>query len=506
MSSHELQEFSDSLIATLRGIVLVLDTGGRITLVNPYFEELTGYAEDEILGRDWFDTFIPEDERDTIRKFFAVVLGERMNDGYTNAIMTKSGEQLLIEWHSKTLDDPDGRILGMLCTGYDVTGRVAAATQLKEAKDEAERSTATKSRFLAAASHDLRQPLHSLGLYLSVLKGKLDDSELQDIAGKMRHSLDAMGEILETLLDISKLEGGSIVPEKVDVNLRNLLNSVVTHNMQQAEDKGLKLESICEDCMVRTDAALLSRVIENFVTNAIRYTDRGRVTIECHCREGSVRIAVSDTGCGIDGESLDRIFDEYYQLENAARDRGKGLGLGLAIVRHIARLLEHPIDVSSVPGKGSTFFIDVPLGEANQVRTAEVAASSSSRASHAPVVLLVDDDPAIIDASRMLLESAGVRVHSASNGDDALALIESGVRPDVLVSDYRLPGMSGVELIRRMRNATKQDIRSVLMTGDTSSSEIAAANVENCTVLHKPFDSNQLLSLLGRQPGHPPSP
>lgn len=496
VDSQALGELSDSLITTLRGIVLVLDTDGRITLCNPYFEELTGYAPGEILGRDWFDAFIPEDERDKIREVFSAVLRQRINDGYTNAILTKSGEQLVVEWHSKTLDDSDGRIIGMLCTGYDVTDRVANATALKEAKEEAERSTLAKTRFLAAASHDLRQPLQSLGLYLSVLRGQLESSEQQETADKMRTPLEAMGDLLDALLDISKLDGGSVVPQKRDFSLQGLVHDIVTDNVQQAESKGLKLESTVGACVVHTDPSLLARVIENFVTNAIRYTDRGQITVQCQCHDGIARIAVRDTGSGIPKGSLDKIFDEYYQLDNPVRDREKGLGLGLAIVRHIARLLDHTIDVTSVLGEGSTFSVEVPLGESEVIDAEESVPMNASRTSREPSVLCVDDDPAVLDATTMLLKSAGMRVHSALNGDDALELLRSGLSPDVIVSDYRLPGFSGIELIRRIRAATAEEAHAVLMTGDTSASAIEAANLTNCTVLRKPVDTNQLISLI----------
>lgn len=490
------RKFSDSLISTLRGIVLVLDAKGRITLVNPYFEELTGYAASEVMGRDWFDTFIPASERDTIRKVFATALKKRIIDGYTNAIMTKSGKQLLIQWHSKTLNDSDGEIIGILCTGYDVTERVANASALEAAKEEAESATAAKSRFLAAASHDLRQPLQSLGFYLAALRRQLDDAEQQDIADRMHNSLAAMGELLNALLDISKFDGDSVVPERRDVNIKEILDIIVMNNVHYAEKKGLTLKTIGDECNVHTDPVLLARVIENFVSNAIHYTDRGQVTIDCRCQEGAARISVSDTGTGIPRESLDKIFDEYYQLDNPSRARRKGLGLGLAIVKQIARLLDHSIDVSSVPGEGSTFSVEVPLGDSAVAYAKDPVPTSASRNSGKPVVLFVDDDPAIVDATTRLLNSAGMRVHSAMNGDDALHLVAAGIRPDVLVSDYRLPGISGVELIRRMRRTTNEELRTVLMTGDTSASEIAKANVANCTVLHKPVDSDRLLSLL----------
>ncbi len=379
-----------------------------------------------------------------------------------------------------------------------VTERTAA---LRDFREQADRANAGKSRFLAAASHDLRQPLQSLGLYLSVMQRRLeqltDHADLREVSNKMRQSLDTMGELLDALLDISKLDGGSVTPEKRDLRIQELLERIVTDNCQQAEEKGLRFECTTEDWVVHSDPALLERVIENFVTNAIRYTDRGRVKIECQRAGDIAKIAISDTGVGITEEELDKVFEEYHQLDNPVRDRRKGLGLGLAIVKHIARLLEHPLEVSSVPGEGSTFAVHVPFGTSC---AATIEDREPARAEHRdgrePTVLLVDDDPAIVDAMTILLSQSNFQVCSALSGDEALAHIANGVRPDVVISDFRLPGYNGVELIRRVRNATVDDLPTVLITGDTSGREIEAANLVRCTVLHKPVDTDRLISLI----------
>ena len=486
----------------LRGIILLLDPDGRIVFCNPYFEELTGYGSDDVVGRDWFDTFIPVDERNTIREFFSVVMREGLNDGYTNAIVTKSGDERLIEWHSKTLED-ENRIYGLLCTGYDVTEREAHAQVLAVSKQEAEQATMTKLRFLAAASHDLRQPLQAINMYLSTLMRQLDQPEQIAIGQKILKSLDTMGGLLDALLDISRLESGSVTPQKQDFPIQELLNKIVTYNIQQAKEKGLTL--ICEsnECIVHSDPALLERVIENFVTNAIRYTEQGGITVTCQCSDRAARIAVSDTGIGIPEEMQEKVFDEYFQLNNPMRDRrrGLGLGLGLSIVKHIAEILGHPLDASSEEGRGSTFMIEVELGETE--RECIDAAQSVSVESHrsdvpATIVLFIDDDPAVVDATSMLLKTTGVEVHSALNGDNALDIVAAGVRPDVIVSDYRLPRYNGIELVRRVREATASDLPAILMTGDTSISEIESSSLEKCTVLRKPVDTDRLIALIAQ--------
>jgi PAS domain S-box-containing protein len=294
----------EQLVSTLQGVVILLDTDVRLALCNPYFENLTGYSAAEVLGQDWVDTFIPERERAKIREYFFEVLRDGMNDGHINPIVRKDGAERLIQWHSKTMDDSDGRIVGLLCTGYDVTEQTANALAVVEARNQAERANAGKSRFLAAASHDLRQPLQSLSLYRSALTrqldrpGPFDSAKGKEITRKMRGSLDAMGDILDALLDISRLESGIVTPQKRDFRLAELLDRVVSSNLPQAEEKGLRLECIAEDCVVYSDPGLLERVIDNFVTNAIRYTEAGRVTIDRQTTDGMARILVSDTGVG----------------------------------------------------------------------------------------------------------------------------------------------------------------------------------------------------------------
>lgn len=490
----------EQLVSTLQGIVLLLDTDVRIALCNPYFEHLTGYSASEVLGRDWVGTFIPEPERPEIREYFYDVLRDGMNDGHVNPIVLKNGEQRLIQWHSKTMDDAEGRIVGLLCTGYDVTEQTANARAVIEARNQAERANASKSRFLAAASHDLRQPLQSLGFYLSALTRQFDRPQAfdpaqgKDVTRKMRASLDTMGVILDALLDISLLESGSITPKKRNVVLRELLDRVVTNNLPHAEEKSLRLECVADDCVVYTDPGLLERVVDNFVTNAIRYTETGQVRIDCQQADGVARISVSDTGIGLAADEIDRIFEEYYRLDNPVGDRQSGLGLGLAIVKHIGQLLDHPLSVTSTPGQGSTFRVGVTLGTPMEKAEPQVPKPASPR-TRSLVVLFVDDDPAILDAMEMLLDTAGMDARTALNGDAALKHLTDGLRPDIIISDYRLPKYNGVELIKRIRRVTADDLPTILLTGDIYATEIESA-LSNCTVLHKPVDTDQLITLM----------
>jgi PAS domain S-box-containing protein len=486
--------FSDKLIATLQGIVLLLDTEGKILQCNPYFEALTGYSAAELDGADYFDIFIPQEARAEMRIYFAEVVKRGGNDGHINRINMKNGGDRQIQWHSSLLKDFNGHAMGLLCTGSDVTQQTENTAALEQAIKKVEQATQGKSRFLAAASHDLRQPLQSLGMYLAVLNAKLDNPILLEIAGKMEQSLTSMRELLDALLDISRFDKGAVKPKVSNFPLQPLLDRIVTDNIQQAEAKGIHLVAEQQNFMVESDPGLLERLLENLVTNATRYTNSGEVNIGCEADGTNVNISVCDTGIGIPAEDLERVFDEYYQIENANRAKNKGLGLGLAIVRHIADLLNHPLRVSSEVDKWSTFSVSVPASTTNALGL--LAPLHPHHAGNQPLVLLVDDDASIVDATLMLLETEQVSVLTAGDGDTALDHISNGAQPDILITDFRLPGYNGIELVKRLRTALGRELPVVMMTGDTSAQDFSRAQLSNCTLLHKPVDTNDLLRLI----------
>lgn len=468
---------------------------GRFSFVNPAWKNLLGYTDKEIESLSMWDVIHPDNRAHCEIEFGRVMAGETLVDVKAE-FLKKSGDKVYVEGGASCRFE-DGKPVVTRAIFHDVTQRRRHEADLTEAKDRAEVATAAKSRFLAAASHDLRQPLQSIGLYLSVLGRIVDQPKAQEVAEKMQDSVGAMAELLDTLLDISSLDSGSITAEIVDFPIESLFAQITASNEPQANEKGLSFSCAGDASQLRTDPALLARVIENFVTNAIRYTDSGSIEVRCTEVGSNARIEVRDTGAGIPADALDTIFEEYRQLDNPTRDRSKGLGLGLSIVSHIVRLLDLELDVSSVVGGGSVFSVLVPLGssEATQ-QSLNVAIAARTSVDHPPVVIFVDDDPAIVDATAMLMESSGVEVYSALSGDEALAHLNAGVTPDMIVSDFRLPGYSGVEVIKRMRAATSEDLPAILMTGDTSALEIEAAQLANCSVLHKPVDTDILMGLI----------
>jgi CheY-like chemotaxis protein len=248
------------------------------------------------------------------------------------------------------------------------------------------------------------------------------------------------------------------------------------------------------DVVANSDPALLERIVENLASNAIRYTTEGSVAIRVERIEDDVRISVVDTGIGIPEEALGRIFDEYFQFDNPARNIKEGLRLGLAIVKRLARLLNHPIHVDSASGKGSVFSVDVPLAAVSS--QTEKLVLSNDEAHGALAVLFIDDDCSVADSFSRLFAASGIEAASAGNGSEALARLEGGFRPDVVISDFRLPGENGFDVVERLRGALGYTIPVVLMTGDTSLVHNEPQKVVNLTVVQKPVDGDALIALV----------
>lgn len=485
-------------------LAAIVERDGVLSDVNDRALKYSGLKREDVIGRHFAETgWWTHDAR----------LQNRLRDAIDTAIQGETvtfvathprpdGSLGMVDFSIRPVFDERQNVAFLVPESQDITDKHMAENAqeaLERAIGSAKEANVAKSRFLAAASHDLRQPLQSLGIYLAVLERQLEHEQPRDLTRKMRQSLDAMGELLNALLDVSKFDRGSITPEFTSFDVQKVLQRVVIDNAPHAENKGLSLSCSATHCVVYSDPALLERIIDNLVANAIRYTDEGSVAIECEPLTETVRIAVVDSGIGIPEDSLDSIFEEYYQLDNPVRDRRKGLGLGLSIVKQIASLLDHPIQVTSEPGSGSTFAVEVPVGQLIE-KPADPPVTVEAATGAPPAVLLVEDDPAILEATKMLLELSGMEVYTATDGDEGMALVKEGVRPDIVVTDYRLPDYNGIELIRRVRSITADDLPTVIVTGDTSAADIRKANLPHCSVLHKPVDSDQLIELLNSLP------
>ena len=377
---------------------------------------------------------------------------------------------------------------------------INVTAELREKKNEAENATRAKSRFLAAASHDLRQPTHALGMFVARLGQLPLDAPARQLVGSVEDSVRAMQDLLDDLMDVSRLDAGAVTVNLRPVALHAVLNQVQNALQPLATQKGLRLRFRPTPLWVMSDAMLLHRIVLNLVHNALRYTEVGSVLVVCRrCEAGSaVRLEVWDSGIGIAPEYQEDIFKEFYQVGNAGRDRAHGLGLGLNIVERSAALLGHPIDLHSVLGRGSRFAITLPRTDASTpaddpTESMPLVTLSGTR------VLLIEDDAAARTAVAGLLESWGCTVYAGSTAMAAMAVHERHSDWDVIVSDYRLgDGDNGLLAIERLRAFAGRDIPACLMSGDTDGTVMQAAKVANLSLLHKPVRPAKLRSLLRR--------
>lgn len=375
--------------------------------------------------------------------------------------------------------------------------RIQAATaDLAAKKDMAERANTAKSRFFAAASHDLRQPLHALSLFVATLKARNRQVETQPLIDNIEASTAAMELLFNALLDISRLDAGAIEPRPVHFSLERLFADLDKQFSALAMDKQLSLRFRGTVPALYSDPLLIERILANLVANAIRYTDDGGVLVTCRPRGRTVCLAVYDTGRGIPEDQQESVFQEFVQLHNAARDRSKGLGLGLAIVSRLGRLLGHRVVLRSRPGHGSVFSIDVPLGDPSLIQTPASPAVPGKMPADA-LVLLVDDETAILRGMAELFDNWNidlVTAHSVAEAEQWLASIER--TPDVIVTDYRLPDDDGLAVVARLRERYGRDIPAILVTGDTAPETLQRITQAGLPLLHKPLRPAKLRALL----------
>jgi signal transduction histidine kinase len=361
-----------------------------------------------------------------------------------------------------------------------------------EARASAEAANRSKSQLLAAASHDLRQPLHALGLYIAALAARAHEAPWQPLVKSIQRALAALEGQFEQLLDLSRLEAGALTPSHARVSLAPLFAKVASELSPHAEMKGLGLRVARTRLAVRSDAAMLERIVRNLVANAIRYTEEGGVLIGARRRGAEVAVDVVDTGVGIPAPLTERIFEEFYQVRETRSSRAHaGLGLGLAIVRRLAALLEHGVEVTSRLSRGSRFRIVAPLASTRLAHRAPAAAPRNDGAvcsiSEA-LVAVVDDDPYAVDAMRALFETWGARVAGGGDLADLMDALGRAERyPDIVVADLRLAdGESGIAVVHRLRDELGIAVPALLVSGDTSPAAEHDARLAGLPLLPKP--------------------
>lgn len=369
---------------------------------------------------------------------------------------------------------------------------------LARERDRATAADEAKTRFLAAASHDLRQPVHALALFAATLgalarRGDVASREAAGIAAKLETVIHSLGGLLNGLIDVSRLDAGLVPVRRQPVFLPQLLRDLSEQLAPQASERGVTLRLVPGRAWIDSDPMLLRRILDNFVSNAVRYAPGSHVLIGSRSRGAAVDILVADTGPGIPDEQQRAIFEEFIQLDNPQRDREQGLGLGLAIVRRLAALLDHPIGLRSVPGKGSTFSVRVPkaLGPAAGLAASQRPASSSSGLR----VMVLDDDPQVLDGIVGLLAAWE---HQAIAGTDIEALsrrhAETGAgHVDLVIADYRLAaGLTGSEAAERLAGMLGYHPPTLIITGDTLPERLRELSASGHRVLHKPVAADAL--------------
>jgi signal transduction histidine kinase len=380
----------------------------------------------------------------------------------------------------------------------DLIERLRVETEhAQAAHQKAEEANLAKSKFLAAASHDLRQPIHAQGLFLEVLARTKLSAAQYDALANARATWQASAEMLDTLLDFSRIEAGVVEPQMQVFHLQPLLNRIENELAPQADAKAIVYRSRETHAAVRSDPALIALILRNLVSNAIRYTEAGGVLVGCRVRGGQALLEVWDTGIGIEPTQHHEIFREFHQLGNAERDRRKGLGLGLAIAQGLARALGHELTLSSVPGRGSVFRLALPLSEVGVASDALDTVDGPTRVFDVRV-LVIDDDEAVRSGMRQLLGAWGCRCDVADSIEDALALARANP-PGLVISDYRLRELrTGAEAIAALRAEFDPRLPALLITGDTAPQRLREARASGVPLLHKPVSPSQLYHGLTR--------
>jgi two-component system, chemotaxis family, CheB/CheR fusion protein len=401
-----------------------------------------------------------------------------------------------------------GRVDGVVITFADITIRTRASDALGVAKRQAEQANIAKSRFLAAASHDLRQPLQTLALVRSMLANKIREHRTEEalaLVVRLDDMSDAMTGMLNTLLDINQIEAGTVRCEAVTFPINAILDRLRKDFTYHATEQNVALRVVPCGLQVRSDPRLLEQMIRNLLSNALKYTDEGTVLLGCRRHANSLSIEVWDTGIGIPAKEFEAIFEEYHQIGNDARERSRGLGLGLPIVRRLGHLLGHRVRVQSRLGIGSMFTIEVMLPFAGTVAILpdDQHQRENPAALYQPrgrAILLVEDDLELCELLKLVLTEDGHHVATARDGIAAINMVARGsFRPDLVLADYNLPkGMNGVELSDRLREGPSGDVPIVILTGDISATTLRDVSSRQYVQLNKPVTPAELIGTVRR--------
>ena len=478
--------------------VVIVDGEGVVLFASRQITALAGYLPEEVVGQP-MELLLPE-------RFRRAHLVHRANYN-RNArprpmgvdlelfALHKDGRELPVEISLSPIHD-DGRLL-IAAAIRDAAERKRIQAQLRHAREAADRANLAKSRFLATASHDLRQPLQTLSLLNGTLRRTVRHPIAAEAVLQQGQAIEAMSRLTNALLDISKLESGAIRPDPADFAVAALFEEIRNEFASLAASKGLELRIDSDSPCAYSDPSLIGQILRNLLSNAIKYTRQGWVRLRATAGDMGVRLEVTDTGIGIPADQLPYIYDEFYQVGVASNTSREGYGLGLAIVQRLVKLLGLRLEVRSEVGRGSTFALELPAA-AGVAPVARMPDSISPPAMPAAArILLVDDDAGVRNATAMLLEVEGFEVARAASLAEAIHEARRGVRIDLVIADYHLQkGETGIEVIEAVRQLAGESVAAVLVSGDTSSKLRGLEAGRRLRVASKPIRADELLRLI----------
>jgi PAS domain S-box-containing protein len=480
----QLERFRSVALASSEAII-IFKPNGEVLFVNKSYEDMLGRRPDLAVGVNFRTSHPFLDQMLVEGVLIPELLAHGRWEGPLSAI-GRRGQTLPLWAHAGIVRKPDGHPSFLFLFLQDHSEQARLQADLRQAKEDAEEANAAKTRFLAVAGHDLRQPLQALNLFVGLLASSDNIETMRQIVGKAESSLASFERLLNSVLDMAKLEAGIIKPEISQAQVHPLLAALEEEFKPLAALKGIKLAVVSSHRRLRTDPALLERILRNLVSNAVNHVEKGRILIGCRRRRGQTAIEVLDSGPGIPQDQLGLIFQEFWQGGDSSGGKRGGFGLGLAIVDRLCTLLGHPISVRSQPGRGTVFQIIIPEAQA---QTAEAGEPNLDAEPDEPCsILVIDDDEAIRDGMTMLLSSWGHSVMAASDAERAFALLDQKpFDPDIILADHRLEGgQSGIEAIRAVQHKLGRDIPSIIITGDTSPRRLLAVTESGFPLLHKP--------------------
>jgi two-component system, chemotaxis family, CheB/CheR fusion protein len=494
---RDAKAYANSIIETIHRPLVVLDPELRVKSASPSFYRFFDVRPEDTLGHPLPKSGARLDTPELRALLDRIKYGNHNieNFEFTIDLPAPLGKRILTITADEIRDADVGA--NVLISFDDITDFKLAAEQLSAAKQTAEQANVAKSRFLAAASHDLRQPLQTLSLLHGTLKQRIKDDDTRCVLGKAERVSEAMVSTLNAILDIDQLETGAITPTLTDFPINELLDTVHGDFLELARNKRLSCRVVRCGLTVRSDRRLLEEIVRNLLSNAVRYTERGKILLGCRRRRGKLYIEVWDTGTGVSEERRARIFEEYHRGTDATRQGG--LGLGLAIVQRLGELLTHPIGIRSWLGKGSVFSVNVPVADTPSPPTQPSQEPQSERSViRAGVILVIEDEPSVRQSLEAMLVAEGHRVRAAVSGQAALEIVtRHGPKPDLLISDYNLPGEpNGVQIAETVRSVLGWQVPVIILSGDVRARKLPDVTSRGYVSITKPAKAAELSQLV----------